>query len=249
MTAPQIAMYALGLGDDALVLSQRLGEWVTRAPELEEEVALANIALDLLGQARALLSYAGSFDGRSEDDLAFLRTEREFTHVQLVERPNGDFAATIARQLFFSTYQHLLYGRLCASADPTIAGVAGKAVKEVAYHRDHATQWTLRLGDGTAVSHDRMQAGLAEMWPWVDEMFAPDAATDALAGTGVAVDPPALRAEWEAVVHAVLTDATLTVPAVRAARGGGRAGVHTEQFGALLAEMAHLHLSYPGAQW
>jgi ring-1,2-phenylacetyl-CoA epoxidase subunit PaaC len=246
---PLVARYALALGDDALVLAQRLVGWVTRAPELEEEVALANIALDLLGQARTLLAYAGSFDGRSEDDLAFGRTEREFTHLQITERPNGDFAATIARQLFFAAYQHALYGRLCASVDPTLAGVAGKAVKEVAYHRDHAAQWTLRLGDGTALSHDRMQAGLAEMWPWTAEMFAPDDVTTALAGTGVAIDPADLRADWEAFVLPVLAEATLTVPQVRAARGGGRQGVHTEPFSALLAEMAHLHLSYPGAQW
>ena len=249
MTDRQIAAYALGLGDDALVLAQRLSEWVTHAPELEEEVALANIALDLLGQARTLLSYAGSFDGRTEDDLAFLRSEREFRHLQIVERPNGDFAATIARQLLFSAYQYELYEALCASADETLAGVAGKAVKEVAYHRDHATQWTLRLGDGTAESHTRMQAGLVAMWPYAAEMFAPDAAAEALAGSGVAVDPAGLGAGWNAFVLPVLAEATLAVPDVRPVRGGGRAGIHTDPFGPLLAEMAHLHLSHPGASW
>ena len=148
--------YALALGDDALVLGQRLIEWITHAPELEEEVALANIALDLIGQARILLTYAGSFDGRDEDALAYRRSPEQFRCVHLVERPNGDFGATIARQLLFSAYQYELYAALSSSSDPTLAGVAGKAVKEVAYHRDHATVWTLRLGDGTRISHQRM---------------------------------------------------------------------------------------------
>ena len=160
MTAgPDLVAYALRLGDDALVLAQRLGEWSATAPELEEDVALTNIGLDLLGQARSLLSYAGEVEGagRDEDDLAYLREEREFPNCQLVEQPNDDFAATIARQLYFSTYQLELYRALRGSADPTLAAVAAKAVKEVAYHRDHATMWTLRLGDGTEESHERMQ--------------------------------------------------------------------------------------------
>jgi ring-1,2-phenylacetyl-CoA epoxidase subunit PaaC len=249
VTADQnvLQAYVLGLGDDALVLAQRLSEWVTRAPELEEEVALANIALDLLGQARTLLAYAGEFDGRTEDDLAFLRSEREFRHLQIVERPNGDFAVTIARQLIFSAYQYELYDRLRASADETLAGVAGKAVKEVAYHRDHATQWTLRLGDGTAESHRRMQAGLAAMWPYVDEIFRTDPCAAAL--PGVAVEPPGLRTDWAAYVLPVLAEATLEVPDVKPAYGGGRDGIHSDDFSALLAEMAHLHLSHPGATW
>ena len=260
MTSRQncLQAYVLGLGDDALVLAQRLSEWVTRAPELEEEVALANIALDLLGQARTLLAYGGSLDGlpgraceprrRSEDEVAFLRTEREFRHLQITERPNGDFAVTMARQLIFSAYQYELYERLQASADEILAGVAGKAVKEVAYHRDHATQWVLRLGDGTAESHRRMQAGLAAMWPYVDEMFRTDPAAAAL-GEGIAVDAALLRAPWEAYVLPVLAEATVDVPDAKPVRGGGREGVHAEEFSALLAEMAHLHLSYPGATW
>jgi len=237
--------YALALGDDALILAQRLGEWVSNAPQLEEDVAIGNIALDLLGQARLLLSYAGEADGRSEDDLAFLRDEREFTNLQIVEHPNEDFAVTIARQLVFSTYQLGLYERLQHSSDETLAGIAAKAVKEVDYHRDHATQWTLRLGDGTEESHARMQAGLARIWPYVDEMFRPVLATT----PDWAVDPGELRAEWASYVERVLAEATLSVPETWTAPGGGRNGMHTQPFGLLLAEMQHLHRSHPGASW
>lgn len=249
---PAVAEYALRLGDDALVLSQRLGEWIARAPQLEEDVALGNIALDLLGQARTLLSYAGQVEGagRTEDDLAFLRDERDFVNLQLVERPNEDFAVTIARQLFFSTWQLALHRRLLRSADETIAGVAGKAVKEVDYHRDHASQWVLRLGDGTEESHRRMQAGLERMWPYVAEMFVTDDLEQALVGQGVAVDVSTLRGEWDAHVDAVLREATLDRPDTTwTSPGGGRRGVHTEDFGYLLAEMQHLHRSHPGASW
>lgn len=249
---PALATYALRLGDDALVLSQRLGGWITRAPQLEEDVALGNIALDLLGQARTLLTYAGQVEGRgrSEDDLAFLRDEREFLNLHVVEHPNEDFAVTIARQVLFSTWQLALFQRLSFSTDATIAGVAGKAVKEVAYHRDHAEQWVRRLGDGTEESHHRMQAGLERMWPYVAEMFASDDLERELAADGVAADVSALRAEWDEHVDAVLSEATLARPADRAPLpGGGRRGVHTEPFGYLVAEMQHLHRSHPGASW
>jgi ring-1,2-phenylacetyl-CoA epoxidase subunit PaaC len=243
-----VSSYALGLGDDALVLAQRLGEWIARAPQIEEDVALGNIALDLLGQARLLLTYAGEADGRSEDDLAYLREEREFTNLQIVEHPNEDFAVTIAKQLVFSTYQLGLYERLQHSADETLAGIAAKAVKEVDYHRDHATQWTLRLGDGTDESHAKMQAGLERIWPYVDEMFEPfaDLRTQL---QGVAVEPSEISAEWAAYVSGVLAQATLTVPETWTAPGGGRKGIHTEPFGYLVAEMQHLHRSHPGAVW
>ena len=244
-----LAAYSLALGDDALILGQRLIEWVTHAPELEEEVALANIALDLIGQARTLLTYAGSFDGRDEDALAYRRPPEEFRCVHLVERPNGDFGATVARQLLFSAYQYELYSALGASSDPTLSGVAGKAVKEVDYHRDHATMWTLRLGDGTDVSHQRMQDGLAAMWPYADELFAPDPPAAGLVSFGAAVDPASLRPAWTRYVEGVLSEATLTVPTVAAAPGGGRSGVRTPEFAALLDEMTSLHLAHPGAQW
>ena len=251
-TTTALATYALRLGDDALVLSHRLGEWVTNAPQLEEDVALANIGLDLLGQARTLLTYAGEVegDGRSEDDLAYLRDERDFLNVHLVELPNDDFAVTIARQLLFSTYQLALYDGLTASTDETLAGVAMKAVKEVDYHRDHATQWVLRLGDGTDESHRRMQAGLERVWPYADELFGTDDVEQSLVAEGVAVDASTLRPGWDAYVDRVLAEATLTRPeGLRTPPGGGRRGIHTESLGYLLAEMQHLHRAHPGASW
>lgn len=245
-----MAAYALRLGDDALILAQRLGEWAARAPELEEDVALTNIGLDLLGQARSLLSYAGTLLGdRSEDELAFLRDERDFVNCQLVEQPNGDFAATIARQLLFSAYSYELYDNLQHSADPTLAGVAGKAVKEVAYHRDHATIWTLRLGDGTEYSAGRMQAGLDRLWPRAAELFEADELVGELVAAGVAPDPAALQPAWSAYVEPVLAEAALSVPRTDWTPSGGRRGLHTESFGFLLAEMQYLHRSHPGASW
>ncbi|WP_327688826.1 1,2-phenylacetyl-CoA epoxidase subunit PaaC [Streptomyces tubercidicus] len=231
---------ALPLGDDALILSHRLGEWAGHAPALEEEVALANIALDLLGQARVLLSLAGD-----EDELAYLREERQFRNLQLVEQPNGDFAHTIARQLYFSTYQELLFSHL-STTESELAPLAGKAVKEVAYHRDHAHQWTLRLGDGTEQSHTRMQRALDSLWQFTGELFEP---VDGLE----TVPWSALHDDWTARVTATLEQATLAVPegprhgAWRA--GAGRQGLHSESFGRLLAEMQHLHRSHPGATW
>jgi ring-1,2-phenylacetyl-CoA epoxidase subunit PaaC len=246
-----VATYALRLGDDALVLSQRLAEWLSRAPEIEEDIAAANIALDLLGQARALLSYAGELEGRGrdEDDLAYLRGERQFTNLRIVELENADFAVTMARQLLFSTYQLALYERLAASSDETLAAIAAKAVKEVAYHRDHATQWTLRLGDGTDESHRRMQAGLEQVWPFAGEMFEADELTDRVSAAGVGVDPAGLRADWDEYVDAVLSEATLERPETGWRPSGGRRGVHDEAFGYLVAEMQHLHRSHPGATW
>jgi ring-1,2-phenylacetyl-CoA epoxidase subunit PaaC len=246
-----LATYALRLGDDALILAQRLGEWVASAPQIEEDIALGNIGLDLLGQARTLLSYAGEVEGagRTEDDLAYLRDERSFLNVQLVEAPNGDFAVSMARQLFFSTYQLALYERLQHSTDATLGGVAEKAVKEVAYHRDHATQWVLRLGDGTEESHRRMQDGVARMAPYVDELFDSDDLVRALAADRVAVDPSTLRAEWDTYVDAVLAEATLQRPTSTWTARGGRRGIHSQPFGFLLAELQHLHRSHPGASW
>ncbi|MDT0164992.1 1,2-phenylacetyl-CoA epoxidase subunit PaaC [Actinotalea sp. AC32] len=248
-TADPLVAYLLGLGDDALVLAQRLGEWITRAPQIEEDVALANIALDLLGQARVLLTRAGEVEGagRDEDALAFGRDERDFRNVCLVEIPNGDFAVTTARQLVFSAYQCELWSALRTSADPVLSGLAGKAVKEAAYHRDHATHWVLRLGDGTDEGHRRMQAGLERVWPYVDELFAADDAAARL--TGVAADPPSLRAPWSAYVEDVVTRATLTVPSPTWHARGGRRGLHTEHLGHLLPEMQHLHRAHPGARW
>ncbi|MFI6347642.1 1,2-phenylacetyl-CoA epoxidase subunit PaaC [Streptomyces sp. NPDC050560] len=235
-TAPPAA---LALGDDALVLSHRLGEWAGHAPVLEEEVALANIALDLLGQARVLLSLVGD-----EDELAYLREERAFRNTQLVEQPNGDFAHTIARQLYFSTYQQFLYEGL-ATADHPLAPLAAKAVKETAYHQDHARQWTLRLGDGTEESHLRMQTACDALWRYTGELFQPLA--------DLPVDWTGLDKTWLDSVAATLTPATLTVPTGPRTgawtAGAGRQGLHTEPFGPMLAEMQHLHRSHPGASW
>lgn len=235
--------YVLGLADDALVSAQRMSWWISRAPELEEDLALANIGLDQLGQARTLLTYAGELEGagRSEDDLAYLRDDREFRNVWLVERPQTDFGVTIARLLVFAAYQSELYAALAPAGDATLAGVAGKAVKEVDYHLDHARLWTLRLGDGTDVSHHRMQAALDAEWPYVDELFAPV--------EGAVVDPASLREATLARVSAVVREATLDVPDVAPTTGGGRQGLHTEHLGHLLADMQHLHRSHPGARW
>jgi ring-1,2-phenylacetyl-CoA epoxidase subunit PaaC len=245
------ATYALRLGDDALLLAQRLSEWSARAPELEEDLALTNIALDLLGQARQLLTRAGELEGegRDEDDLAYLRGDREFLNTLIVEQPNGDFACTIARQLMFSTYQLALYDRLRDSADPVISGVAEKAVKEVAYHRDHAREWTLRLGDGTEESHRRMQAGVDWMWPLAAELFEHDALAERLVAEGIAADARELRPAWEHYVGGVLEEATLERPDTTYAATGGRRGEHSEALGHLLAIMPSTHRAYPGATW
>jgi ring-1,2-phenylacetyl-CoA epoxidase subunit PaaC len=249
------AEYALRLGDDALILAQRLGHWISRAPELEEDIALGNIALDQLGHARSFLSYAGGAmmndDGsaRSEDDLAYFRREHEFRSVQLFEQPNGDFAATIARQFVVSYYQFLLYSRLTESKDATLAAIAAKAVKEVDYHRDHAAQWVLRLAGGTEESRQRMVHGFRIMWPYVEELFRDDALTERLAGAGIAVAPSSLREDFDRLTGEILNEAELEVPDVPAAPGGGRQGRHSEHLGYILAEMQVLAREHPGASW
>jgi ring-1,2-phenylacetyl-CoA epoxidase subunit PaaC len=246
---PGLLHYVLGLGDDALVSAQRMGWWISRAPQLEEDVALANIGLDQLGQARALLSHAGAVEGqgRSEDDLAYLRDEREFCNVWLVEREQRDFGVAMARLLLFAAWQRELYAALADSRDATLAAVAARAVKEVAYHLDHARHWVVRLGDGTEESHLRMQAALDAEWPFVEELFGP--VDGGLVADGVAADPAVLRSAVLGLVEETLVQATLSVPQVVPATGGGRVGLHTEQMGYLLAEMQHLHRSHPGAIW
>lgn len=253
-----LAAFCLMLGDDALIMSQRLQEWCTHAPELEDEVALANIGLDLLGQARLLLTRAGKagaeVDGgaeRSEDALAFFREENEFRNVRLAELSNGDFAFSIARLLVFATWRLALLQRLTGSRDPVLAAIAAKGVKEVTYHRDYAAQWTVRLGDGTDYSHQRMQAGLDAVWPYVGELFEPHPVVSRL--TGIAVDPESLRAEFDDVLAQVCSAATLTVPETPPVAGvsgrKGRDGVHTEEMGYLLAEMQSVARAHPEATW
>jgi len=242
-----VAEYALWLGDDALVLSQQLGAWIARAPELEEDVALANIALDLLGHARSFLRYAGTYDDRTEDDLAYWRDEPDFRSAWLFEQPNGDFAQTIARQLAASVYLFELYTALQTSSDDTLAAIAAKAVKEVEYHRDHAVQWTLRLAGGTAESRRRMIRAIGDVWPYVGELFRDEPLIERL--DGVAVRPSMLQPAFDAVISAVFAEAGLDVPTTPMSSAGGRHGSHFPTMGYLLAEMQVLARQHPGATW
>ena len=244
--------YLLGLGDDALIYSHRLAEWLTWAPMLEEDMALANISLDLIGQARSIYTYVGSIDGtnRSEDDLAYWRDEREFHNVHLVEQRRGDFGQEMARMLWFAAYHRALYAALSGSADAQLRAIAVKALKEVRYHFDHAAQWVVRLGDGTEESKARMQEALAWVTPYVAELFSDDAASVAAADAGVGVLPSSLQPQAASAVADVLREATLETPSdSRWHARGGREGVHSEPMGYLLAEMQHLPRSHPGATW
>jgi ring-1,2-phenylacetyl-CoA epoxidase subunit PaaC len=251
--AAALATYCLMLGDDALIYSHRLQQWMTRLPELEEETAIANIALDLLGQARMLLARAGRAEGsgRQEDQLAFFREEKEFRNVRLVEALDADFAELAGRLLVFSAWRLALLHQLTGSKDPVLAAIAAKGVKEITYHRDYAAQWVIRLGDGTPLSHGKMQAALGTIWPLVDELFRADRVVAAL--PGIAADPQALRAEVDAVLDTVLATATLDRPdrAPMAAVAGqtGRDGVHTEDFGYILAELQSVARAHPDATW
>jgi ring-1,2-phenylacetyl-CoA epoxidase subunit PaaC len=243
--------YVLGLADDALILGHRLSEWSGRAPTLEEDIALSNLALDLIGQARLFYAYAGEVEGkgRDEDALAYLRDEREFANILLVEQPNGDFAITMARQLLFAAFKHPFYEALARSKDRRLADISGKAVKEMAYHLRHAGEWVIRLGDGTGDSHRRAAAAVDDLWMYTGEMFEADEAAEALVRVGIAVDPAAIRPAWDATIDRVLADAMLARPADRWMQSGGRRGRHTEHLGHLLAEMQVLHRAHPGAVW
>lgn len=231
------------LGDDALVAAQRMCGWCTRAPSLEEELALANIALDLLGQARAFLTHAGSLQDppRDEDTLAFRRDSREFTNVLLVELDDADFAVTVVKLLAFSAYQLVLYDALRSCGDPVVEAVAVRAARECRYHHEHARLWTARLGDGTAESGRRMAAALDHVWPYTAELFHP--------WPELPVDHAALRREWSRLVDAALADGRLAPPAVTWEPRGGRQGLHTEALGLLLAEMQSLHRAHEGVTW
>jgi ring-1,2-phenylacetyl-CoA epoxidase subunit PaaC len=246
----ELAAYCLMLGDDALIMSHRLQQWCTNAPELEDEVALANIGLDLLGQARLLLARAGKADGSGwgEDHYAFFRAAHEFRNVRLVELERGDFGELIARLLVFSTWRLALLQRLTTSRDSVLAAIADKGIKEVTYHRDYAAQWAIRLGDGTAFSHERMQAGLDAIWPYVAELFTPHDIE-----RRVGVDPSTAREEFDGVLSQVLSAATLQRPETepRAGVSGrtGRHGLHTEAMGYLLAELQSVARAYPEATW
>lgn len=243
--------YALYLGDTSLILAQRLGEWVGHAPALEEDLALANTALDLLGQARYLLSYAGEIEGkgRSEDDLAFLRDPSDFMNLALVEQPNVDFGHTIVRQFLVDAWQLELFERLQASSEPRFAEIAAKALKETRYHYRFSAGWMVRLGDGTEESHNRVQAGLDALWKFTHELFAPGAVDEEAAAAGLGPDPSSLRAPWLANVEQVLQEATLKQPADVMYRWYGKRQQHTEHLSRMLAEMQFMQRAYPGAQW
>lgn len=243
--------YSLRLGDNALILSYRLSEWCSNAPILEEDLALTNFALDMLGRAQALLKYAGEVEGkgRTEDDLAYRRGEREFYNHLLVEQPNGDFACTMARQLFVSAFEYYFYNALQYSRNEALAAIAAKTLKEVKYHLAHATDWVTRLGDGTAESHSRMQTAINNLWMYTGELFEMDECDKFLAEQGIAPDLLPLKAKWYDRMAEVLANATLLVPQDGYMQTGGSKGVHTEHLGHILTEMQYLQRAYPDAKW
>jgi ring-1,2-phenylacetyl-CoA epoxidase subunit PaaC len=247
----ELAAYVLRLADDNMVIGQRLGEYLTRAPELEEDLAVGNLALDHLGVAMHLYEYAAEAEGkdRSADDLAMLRSEREYSNCLLVEQPNGDFAGVMARQFFFDAYQLPLWGGLASSRNPRLGGIAAKAEKEARYHLRHSSGWVVKLGDGTAESHQRMQQGIDSMWRFTGELFERDPLETDLAMDGVAVDTAALRNDWDETVDRVLAEATLRQPEDPYQASGGRTGMHSEHLGHMLAEMQWMQRSYPGLEW
>lgn len=248
--------YVLRLADTCLILAQRLGEWCGHAPALEEDIALTNIALDLVGQSRLLYALAGQLSGHTEDQLAFLRDERDFLNLALVELPNGirkgqpnDFAFTILRVFAVASFLKPLWQRLQTSNDAELAAVAGKAIKEARYHQQHAGDWVVRLGDGTGESHRRMQDALNQLWPYTTEMFSNDAVDDAAHETGLGPRFGDVKTDWLADVDAVLSAATLQLPKANAFTSTGKVGRHSEHMGFLLAEMQHLQRSFPGGVW
>jgi ring-1,2-phenylacetyl-CoA epoxidase subunit PaaC len=251
----QLFDYLLRFADSDLILAQRLGAWVGHGPVLEEDIAMTNVGLDLLGQARLWYAYAGEVEarfadrGRNEDELAFLRDASEFRNLLLVERPNGNYADTMARQFCFDAWHRLALSALSRSRDARIAEIAAKALKEVHYHLERSADWVIRLGDGTDESHAKMQAAIEDLWMYTGEMLEPDATAELLAAEQIGFDPGALGAPWREQVTAVLCEATLALPSGTWMQSGGKRGVHTEQLGYMLAEMQWLQRAYPGVQW
>ena len=243
--------YVLALGDDAMVLGQRLAEWCRNGPFLEEDLALSNVALDYIGRARLFYGYAAELEGqgRSEDDLAFLRDCREYRNFLITELPRGDFAFTMARQLFLDLFYAEFLQHLQASANTRLAEIAAKTIKETRYHLRRSHDWALRLGDGTQESHDRMQRAVDELRDYTAELFQMDAQETALAAAGIAVDRTQLQQPWEAALSGILDEACLSLPAADRSISGGREGMHTEHLGYLLAELQFLQRAYPGLQW
>jgi ring-1,2-phenylacetyl-CoA epoxidase subunit PaaC len=249
--AQALFRYVLRLGDLSLILGQRLGEWVGHAPALEEDLGLANIALDLIGQARLLLTYAGEIEGRgrAEDEIAFLREHGEYLNAVLVEQPNGDFGHTIVRQVLIDAYQLELYERMATSADARLAAIAAKSVKEVRYHLRYSSGWLVRLGDGTEDSHARVQSALEALWPYTVELFAEDDLDRLMAESGIAPLLVDVQGAWSARIDEILAEATLQRPRDRPHSWHGKRGQHSEHLGYILAEMQHLQRAYPGARW
>lgn len=243
--------YVLRLADNALILGQRLSEWCGHAPVIEADLALSNMALDLVGQARLLLTHAGALEGRGrdEDQLAFLRYEQDYRNVTLMELPNEDFGRSVLRNFLASAFHLALYERLRHSSDAALAAIAAKAVKEVRYHTDHSAEWVVRLGDGTDTSKERMQAALNYLWPYTAEFFAANDTDAAVAAAGIGPQWSELQADWEAIVLPVLAEATLVMPAATPFRSYGKFGRHSEHMGHLLAVMQYMQRAYPGAQW
>jgi ring-1,2-phenylacetyl-CoA epoxidase subunit PaaC len=243
--------YLLRLGDSSLIIGHRLSEWCGHGPILEEDIALTNIALDFVGNATAILTYAAQVEGkgRTADDLAFMRNEREFRNLLLTEQPNGDYANTIARQFLFDAYMYFLYEELKTSKDETLAALATKAHKEITYHLRHTTEWMYRLGDGTEESHERLQTALNALWMYTPDLFDMDEVDVLLIKESVAPDLVLVKAKWENRVNEVLQQATLRVPTNSIKQKGSREGKHTEHLGFLLAEMQYVHRAYPGVKW
>lgn len=250
-----IIEFLLRTGDNTLVLGHRVSEWCGHSPVLEEDIALANSALDLIGQTQLWLGLAGEIEaeaggkGRTADQLAYLRDAAQFRNVLLVERPNGDFGQTLMRQFLFDAWHLELLKALEHSTHPRIVAIAAKAIKEVYYHVERSADLVIRLGDGTDESHRRMQAALDDQWPYAGELFVPDAHDERLAAKGIAPNPADLKPKWEQVVARVLSEATLTIPSASYVHKGGKRGIHTEHLGFILAEMQFLQRAYPGAVW
>ena len=251
MTDTPLFQYTLRLADTALILGHRLSEWVGHSPVIEEDLAFGNMGLDLIGQARALYAYAGEVEGkgRDEDALAYLRDAGAYRNLLLTEQPNGDFANTMVRQLFYAAFAHPNFERLTRSKDTTLAAIAAKAAKEMAYHLRHAAEWTIRLGDGTDDSHARAQTAVDELWPYTGEMFETDQVERALIDAGIAIDPAMLRATWDKTIGDVLAEATLVRPRDGFMQSGGRTGRHSEHLGHILSELQFLQRAYPGVTW
>ena len=243
--------YVLRLADTCLILGQRLSEWCGHGPIIEEDIALTNTALDLIGQSRALLTHAATLDGQGhdEDQLAFLRDERDYLNLTLVELPRGDFAFTVLRNAMVATFLKLMWERLAQSSDATLAAIAGKALKEARYHQQHAGDWVVRLGDGTAESHRRMEVALKTLWPYTAELFDADEVDADAAATGLGPSWAELREPWLAELQLLLDEATLALPAATRFRSTAKRGVHSEHMGYLLAEMQYLQRAYPGGVW